>query len=40
MEEDLKRLEIAGFNGDFEHCTKKLFAYGGKKIDVVGQFQA
>ena len=38
-EEDLKRLKIAGFSGDIEHCSKKLFACGGKKIDVVGQFE-
>ena len=29
-----------GFKGELEHCSKKLFAYGGKKIDAVSQFEA
>ena len=29
-----------GFKGDIEHCSRKLFAYGGKKVDVISQFEA
>jgi len=26
--------------GNLEHCSRKLFAYGGREIEVVGQFKA
>ena len=39
-EEDFQKLKSAGFKGNTEHCPEKLFAYGGKQIDVIGQFGA
>ena len=39
-EDDFQKLKGLGFKGDIEHCSKKLFAYGGKKVDVIGQFGA
>ena len=39
-EDDFQKLKGLGFKGDIEHCSKKLFAYGGKKVDVIGQFEA
>ena len=37
-EDDFQKLKGLGFKGDIEHCSKKWFAYGGKKVDVIGQF--
>ena len=39
-EEGFQKLKNAGFKGNIEHCSKKFFAYGGKEIDVIGQFGA
>ena len=39
-EEDFQKLKSAGLKGDIEHCLRKLFAYGGREIDVIGQFEA
>ena len=39
-EEDFQKLTESGFNGKIEHCFKKLFAYGGKRVDVIGQFKS
>ena len=39
-EDDFQKLKGLGFKGDIQHCSKKLFAYGGKKVDVIGQFEA
>ena len=39
-EDYFQTLEGLGFKGDIEHCSKELFAYGGKKVDVIGQFGA
>ena len=39
-EEDFQKVRGLGFKGDIERCSKKLFAYGGKKVDVIGQFEA
>ena len=39
-EEDFQKLRGSGFKGKVEHCSKKLFAYGGNKVDVIGQFEA
>ena len=39
-EEDFQKLTRSGFKGKIEHCSKKLFAYGGKRVDVIGQFKA
>lgn len=39
-EDDFQKLKGLGFKGDIDHCSKKLFAYGGKKVDVIGQFEA
>ena len=39
-EDDFQKLKNAGFKGNFEHCSRKLFAFGGKEIEVVGQFKA
>ena len=39
-EEDFQKLKSAGLKGDIEHCSRKLIAYGGSEIDVIGQFEA
>ena len=39
-EEDFFKLKGLGLKGKVEDCSKKLFAYGGKQIDVIGQFRA
>ena len=39
-EGDFQKLQSAGFKRNIEHCSKKVFAYGGKEIDVIGQFGA
>ena len=39
-EDDFQKLKNAGFKGNLEHCSRKLFAYGGREIEVVGQFKA
>jgi len=39
-EEDFQKLKSAGLKGDIEHCSRKLFAYGGRTIDVIAQFEA
>lgn len=39
-EDDFQKLKNAGFKGNIEHCSRKLFGYGGKEIEVVGQFKA
>ena len=39
-EENFFKLKGFGLNGKVEHCSKKLFSYGGKQIDVIGQFRA
>jgi len=36
-EDDFQKLKNAGFKRNLEHCSRKLFAYGGKEI---GQFKA
>ena len=33
-------MKNAGFKGNLEHCSRKLFAYGGRETGVVGQFKA
>ena len=38
-EEDFFKLKGLGLKGKAEHCSKKLFAYGRKRIDVIGQFR-
>ena len=37
---DFFKLKGLGLKGKIEHCSKNLFAYGGKPIDVIGQFRA
>ena len=39
-EEDFFKLKGLGLKGKVEDCSKKLFAYGGKQIDLIGQFRA
>ena len=39
-EDDFLKLKNAGFKGNLEHCSRKLFAYSGREIEVVGQFKA
>ena len=39
-DEDFFKLKGLGLKGKVEDCSKKLFAYGGKQIDVIGQFRA
>jgi len=39
-EDDFQKLKNAGFKGNLEHCSRKLFAYGGRQIEVVSQFKA
>ena len=39
-EDDFQKLKNAGFKGNLEHCSRKLFASGGREIEVVGQFKA
>jgi len=39
-EDDFQKLKNAGFKGSLERCSRKLFAYGGREIEVVGQFKA
>ena len=39
-EDDFQKLKNAGFKGNLEHCSRKLFAYGGREIEVIGQFKA
>ena len=39
-EDDFQKLKNAGFKGNLEHCSRKLFAYGGREIEVLGQFKA
>ena len=39
-EEDFFKLKGLGLKGKVEDCSKKLFAYGGKQIDMIGQFRA
>ena len=29
-----------GFKAELQHCRKKLYAYEGQELEVVGQFQA
>ena len=36
-EDEFQKLKNAG---DIEHCSRKLFVYGGRKIDVVGELKA
>jgi len=38
-EEDFFKLKGLGLKGKAEHCSKKLFAYGGKQNDVIGQIR-
>ena len=38
-EDDFQKLKNAGFNGNLEHCSRKLFAYGGREIEVVWSVQ-
>ena len=33
-------MKHAVVKGNLEHCSRKLFAYGGREIEVVGQFKA
>ena len=33
-------MKNAGFKRDLEHCSRKFFAYGGREIEVIGQFKA
>ena len=39
-EEYFFKLKELGLKGKTEHCSKNLFAYGEKPIDVIGQFRA
>ena len=39
-EDDFQKLKKLGFKGNLEHCSRTLFAYGGREIEVVGQFKA
>ena len=39
-EEYFFKLKKLGLKGKTGHCSKNLFAYGGKPIDVIGQFRA
>ena len=39
-EDDFQKLKNAGFKVNLEHCSRKLFAYGGREIEVIGQFKA
>ena len=39
-EDDFQKLKNAGFKGNLEHRSRKLFAYCGREIEVVGQFKA
>ena len=38
-EEDFQKLTESGFKGKIEHRSKELFAYAGKRVDVIGQFK-
>ena len=38
-QDEFQKLKNAGFKGNIEHCSRKLFAYGGREIEVVGQFK-
>ena len=38
-EDDFQKLKNVGFKGSLKHCSRKLFAYGGREIEVVGQFK-
>lgn len=39
-EEYFFKLKGLGLKGKIENCSKNLFAYRGKPIDVIGQFRA
>lgn len=38
-EEVFQKLIRSSFQGKIEHCSKKLFAYGGKQVDLIGQIK-
>ena len=35
-EEDFQKLRWSSFKGKIEHCSQKVFAYGGKPVDLIG----
>ena len=37
-EEIFQELTCLGLKSELQHCTKKLYAYGGQELEVVGQF--
>ena len=39
-EDDFQKLKNAGFKENLEHCSRQLFAYGDREIEVIGQFQS
>ena len=39
-EDDFKKLKNVGLKGNLQHCSRKLFAYGGREIDAFGWFKA
>ena len=34
-----EELNVQGLNTKIEHCYKRLYAYGGKELEVIGQVQ-
>ena len=39
-QDELKNLQSQGLNIELQSCSKKLYAYGGQKLEVVGQFKS
>ena len=39
-QEELKNLQSQGLKIELQSCSKKLYAYGGQKLQVVGQFKS
>ena len=38
--DELKNLQSQGLKIELQSCSKKLYAYGGQKLEVVGQFRS
>ena len=38
--DELKSLQSQGLKIELQSCSKKLYAYGGQKLEVVGQFKS
>lgn len=38
--DELKNLQSQGLKIELQSCSKKLYAYGGQKLEVVGQFKS